>query len=244
MAVYFISDLHLSAERPELTEAFASLFHQQLQDAEALYILGDFFDAWIGDDDDQALALTVKTLLKNWIANGLAVYFMHGNRDFLLGSGFAAETGVRLLEEGTVVELYGRKALLMHGDSLCTGDTDYMQFRAMVRQPAWQNQVLALPLAHRRQLAADLRAKSKSLHAMRAQDIVDVTPSEVEQALAAAEVDLLIHGHTHRPAQHKVDVAGRPAERWVLGDWHEQGWYLRADPQGLKLESFPIARLQ
>ncbi len=240
MAAYFISDLHLSAQHPQLTDAFADFLQSRSRDAHALYILGDFFDAWIGDDEDQALAVEVKSLLKQRTADGLAVYFMHGNRDFLLGHRFAEETGVTLLDEGTVIDLYGRPALLMHGDSLCTQDAEYMGFRAMVRNPAWQAQVLAVPLQQRRQMAADLRSKSQSMNAIKAQDIMDVTEDEVVSVMQAAGVDLLIHGHTHRPARHQLCLESGKAERWVLGDWHQQGWYLKAKGADLQLVAFDI----
>lgn len=209
--------------------------------AEALYILGDFVDAWLGDDDDAELAQAIQARLARFTASGRPCYFVHGNRDFLIGSGFAERTGVTLLTDSAVIDLYGRRALIMHGDTLCTADTEYLKFRAMVRNPAWQAEVLGKPLPVRRQMAAALRAQSKSLNAMKASDIMDVTPDEVEAVMAAAEVDLLIHGHTHRPGHHTLTVEGKPAERWVLGDWGQYGWYLRAAPGEMALESFPIS---
>ena len=174
--------------------------------------------------------------------SGTALYFMHGNRDFLLGEDFAARCDLSLLAEPTVIDLYGRPALLLHGDSLCTEDRDYMAFRAQVRNPLWQQAVLARPLAERRQLASALRSESMKAGQAKDQEITDVTPAEVDKIMADLGVDLMIHGHTHRPARHTLSVSGRPAERIVLGDWDRYGWYLRAEPDGaLDLVQFPLS---
>lgn len=240
MDTLFISDLHLNPQQRSIADGFLGFLQGRAQNAERLYILGDFFDAWIGDDDDHPMALEVQDALRAFSAR-TPTFFMRGNRDFLIGAKFAERTGVTLLDEQAVVDLGGRKALLMHGDTLCTEDRDYLEFRAMVHSPQWQAQVLALPLEQRRQMAAELRAKSKSLSAMKAQDIMDVTPAEVERVMIQADVSLLIHGHTHRPAHHSLDLNGQPAERWVLGDWHESGWYISADSAGqLELVEFPL----
>lgn len=237
MRTLFISDLHLGHHHPGLVQNFFRFLGDQAASADQLFILGDFFDAWIGDDDDDPLVEDVKRHLRDY-ARDHAVFFLHGNRDFLLGERFAADTGVRLLPESWRIDLGGRAALIMHGDTLCTRDVEYMKFRAMVRSPAWQQQILAMPLAQRRQLAADLRRNSQSLNAMKAEDIVDVTPAEVEKVMRAAGVDLLIHGHTHRPARHPLTLDGAPAERWVLGDWGDWGWYLAAENGHLDLVKF------
>lgn len=234
MRTLFISDLHLGHHHPELVQSFFRFLDTQAANADQLFILGDFFDAWIGDDDDDPLVADVKQHLRDY-ARAHAVFFLHGNRDFLLGEGFAAETGVRLLPETWRIDLDGRAALIMHGDTLCTQDVEYMKFRAMVRSQPWQQQILAMPLAQRRQLAADLRRKSQSMNAMKAEDIVDVTPAEVARVMGEAGVDLLIHGHTHRPAHHQLTVNGAAAERWVLGDWGATGWYLAAGNGRLEL---------
>lgn len=242
MATYFISDLHLSPANPQVFAGLMGFLQTTAKGAEALYILGDFFDAWLGDDDDSEAALTVLNALKNYSASGTPLYFLQGNRDFLVGERFAQACNCTLLDELTTIDLYGRRTLLMHGDTLCTEDTDYLQFRAMVRNPAWQQQVLSLPLPERRKIAAELRAKSQSLNAMKASEIMDVTPNEVINTMATAEVDLLIHGHTHRPARHELIVNDAPAERIVLGDWHDNGWYLKAEANGeLDLVKFPLA---
>lgn len=239
MRTLFISDLHLGHHTPKIVEGFFNFLQQQAADADQLYILGDFFDAWIGDDDDDALVAKIKQQLRDYSHNH-PVFFIHGNRDFLLGEKFASDTGIQLLPESCQVDLDGRAALIMHGDTLCTQDAEYLKFRAMVRNPAWQQQVLALPLPQRRQMAADLRKKSQSMNAMKAEDIMDVTPAEVEKIMAEAGVDLLIHGHTHRPAHHHLTVKGAAAERWVLGDWGDSGWYLVAENGELDLIQFDL----
>lgn len=240
MSTLFISDLHLSHQTPKVADGFYEFLRTTAADATRLYILGDFFDAWIGDDEDDSLVRGIKEQLKQH-SEHCETFFIHGNRDFLIGETFAKETGITLLPEQSVIDLYGRPTLLMHGDTLCTEDTEYMQFRAMVRSPQWQQQVLSLPLQQRRQMAADLRKKSQSMNAIKAEDIMDVTQEEVIKVMAEHQVDLLIHGHTHRPARHTLQIAGKPAERCVLGDWHQRGWYLEAtSEQGLKLVDFPL----
>jgi UDP-2,3-diacylglucosamine hydrolase len=241
MQILFISDLHLGHHSPELVRGFFHFLNNQAANADQLYILGDFFDAWLGDDDDDALVAEIKGHLHDYAQNH-QVFFLHGNRDFLLGEQFARDTCITLLPESHLIELNGKKALLMHGDTLCTQDTEYLKFRAMVRNPAWQQQVLSLPLPQRRQMAADLRNKSQSMNAMKAEDIMDVTPAEVERVMDSAGVDLLIHGHTHRPACHSLTVNNAPAERLVLGDWsNTAGWYLVAENGELNLVQFDLA---
>jgi UDP-2,3-diacylglucosamine hydrolase len=240
MRSLFISDLHLSSHSPAIVDGFLKFLQNQATDADELYILGDFFDAWIGDDDDSPLAADIKQALRKYASNH-TVYFLHGNRDFLLGEKFAQQAGINLLPETCVINLHGRHTLIMHGDTLCTRDTEYLKFRTMVRNPAWQQQVLALPLPQRRQMAADLRQKTQSMIAMKAEDIMDVTPEEVEKIMAAYGVDLLIHGHTHRPARHEVSANGAMAERWVLGDWNQTGWYLVVENGELDLIEFDLA---
>lgn len=238
MASYFISDLHLSAERPDIIKAFDQFVAEHTQDAEALYILGDFFDAWIGDDDSGEFANALKERLKAISDRGIATFFIRGNRDFMVGEALANACGFTLLEDETVIELYGKRVLLMHGDTLCTADVEYQQFRKMVRNPVWQQQVLALPINQRRAMAADLRNKSQSMNAMKAEDIMDVTPSEVVNIMDEYRVKTLIHGHTHRPDLHEFQEKGKTHQRWVLGDWHHEAKYLRADEAGLELKTF------
>ncbi len=239
----FISDLHLHQERPQLTRAFFHFLQTRASAVDELYILGDFFDAWIGDDDDSALAIDVQGQLKLVSAAGVRIFVMHGNRDFLLGQKFAERCGAQLLPEGSIVNVAGQASLLLHGDSLCTKDQDYMKFRAQVRSPEWQKQLLAQPLTARRQLAAQLRAQSQSMNSLKAEDIMDVTQTEVERVMRQAKVTRLIHGHTHRPAWHRFVLDKQPVERIVLGDWHELGWCLSATGVKLDLESWPIPAL-
>ncbi len=241
MATYFISDLHLSPAQPKVAAGLHTFLSQEAAGADALYILGDFFDAWIGDDDDSEAALTLQQWLIDYVKSGVPVYFIRGNRDFLVGNAFAEKTGCTLMEDQTVIDLYGNRALIMHGDTLCTEDIEYLQFRAMVRDPNWQQNVLSLPLPQRRQMAKDLRAKSQSLNAIKASDIMDVTPDEVKRTMLESKVNLLIHGHTHRPAVHDLSLEGQAAKRIVLGDWHEQGWMLKATSEGkLDLIAFDL----
>ncbi len=240
MNTLFISDLHLHSSRPHITRAFFTFLHTRASEAQALYILGDFFDAWIGDDDDSPLALDVATQLNDLSQKGVAIFLMHGNRDFLLGERYAKACGAQLLAEGSVIDLYGRPTLLLHGDNLCTRDTDYLAFRQQVRNPQWQAHLLAQPIAARRALAAQLREQSQAMNAMKAEDIMDVTDTEVARVMAQADVDLLIHGHTHRPARHQLQVNDTPAERIVLGDWHDTGWCLYASPSELALQHWRI----
>ncbi len=240
MTRLFVSDLHLNEQQPDVTEGFFRFLRGRARGVEALYILGDFFDAWIGDDDKNELTTLVADRLHALADTGTRIYLMHGNRDFLMGNEFAQACGAELLPDPSVINLYGRPALLMHGDSLCTRDAEYMAFRRRVRSPQWQAEVLSLPLDKRRELAAHMRSQSKSMNSNKAQDIMDVTPSEVDKAMRKEGADLLIHGHTHRPARHPLDVEGHPGERIVLGDWHERGWCLVAEPNLLQLESWEL----
>lgn len=240
MHTLFISDLHLHESRPQVTRAFFQFLYTQAIHAEALYILGDFFDAWIGDDDDSELVQDVASGLHQLSELGVAIYFMHGNRDFLLGEAYASKAGMELIPDGIIIDLYGTPTLLMHGDSLCTDDVEYQQFRTMVRSPQWQQQILAQPLAARRALAAQMREKSQSMNSLKAEDILDVSPAEVIAQMEAAGVTRMIHGHTHRPARHSLTVSNQSAERIVLGDWHDFGWSIKADNNTIELINWPL----
>jgi len=231
----FISDLHLDESRPHITRAFFQFLETTAKNAEALYILGDFFDAWIGDDDDQPLVQEVAEKLATLTQTGTQVFLMHGNRDFLLGETFARRCNATLLTDERCINLYGVKTLLLHGDSLCTADTEYMQYRNLVRTRAWQDQVLALPLSTRRAMAIESRNKSKNMNSLKADDILDVTPSEVEKVFQQYQVKRMIHGHTHRPARHPMIVEGKNCERIVLGDWHDSFWYINASENDCQL---------
>lgn len=237
----FISDLHLNAGQPEHLAALARLLDEHAGRADALYVLGDLFEAWIGDDDDDPFNLDAIALFRRFSDSGSRLCFMHGNRDFLLGDTFARQTGGTLLDEGTVITLYGRPTLLLHGDSLCVEDEKYQQFRAMVRQPAWQQQMLAKPLEERRAIARGMRMQSRESNANKPENITDVTPAEVVRVMEDAGVRHLIHGHTHRPAVHEVALAAGVGHRYVLGDWGRTLWFVRADENGLELVERDIA---
>ena len=238
----FISDLHLDPARPEHLEALKNLLAQHQGKTDALYVLGDLFEAWIGDDDDTPFNLEAIAAFRQFSDSGSKLYFMHGNRDFMLGNDFANACGGTLLDEGTVVDLYGTAVILMHGDSLCTLDTEYQQFRAMSRSPQWQQGMLSQPLEQRRMIAQGMRMQSQGNNANKADNIMDVTPEEVIESLEAAGVQHLIHGHTHRPDVHDVSLSDVTGNRWVLGDWGKLGWQIVADSErGLRLESFDIS---
>jgi len=233
---YFISDLHLRPDSPAPFDALARLL-RRIAGCDALYILGDLFDAWIGDDDDAPHARATRRLLRDFSDSGAALYLMHGNRDFLLGEDFCAAAGATLLADPSRIELYGQPTLLMHGDSLCTRDTAYQAFRALTRQPAWRAQVLSRSLEERRAMAADLRRHSREAAGNKPDDIVDVTPAAVDRAMTDHGVRRLIHGHTHRPGSHAMPAG----VRWVLGDWDgPETWLLRVGPEDEELINITI----
>jgi UDP-2,3-diacylglucosamine hydrolase len=240
MTTLFVSDLHLHGARPSITGLFLQFLRDEAAHAEALYILGDLFEAWLGDDADDAVAVEVREALARLRAGGVPVFLMRGNRDFLFGPRLAAETGVRLLPDPCVVQLYGEPTLLMHGDLLCSDDRAYLAFRAQVRDPAWQQSFLAMPLAERAAFAARARAASSERQAGLVEQgeletITDASATTVEATMARYGVRRMIHGHTHRPAIHSLRVNGALAQRIVLGDWYEQGSVLRASPEGFAL---------
>lgn len=238
MSVLLISDLHLSPERPAVTRAFFAFLRHQAREAEALYILGDLFESWIGDDDPTRLPREVIGELKQLSDSGTRLYFIHGNRDFMIARRFARETGCTLLPEHHVARLGGEPVLLLHGDTLCTEDEAYQKFRRISRNRPLQFVMRHLPLKKRQQIAADLRRKSMNANANKADNIMDVTPAEVERKMKAFGVKRMIHGHTHRPDRHVLPCG----ERLVLGDWHHHGWYIRCeDGREPELISFPIA---
>lgn len=240
MSVLFISDLHLEAERPEITRAFLHFLSTRARTAQALYILGDFFEAWIGDDGMDEFQHSIARALRELSDHGTRIYLMHGNRDFLIGQAFCREAGCTLLRDPSLIDLGGEKILLMHGDSLCTLDAAYMKLRRWLRNPLTLFILRNLPLASRHKLARKLRKESRAQTRMKASEIVDVTPAEVEKIMRGKGVRILIHGHTHRPAVHELEIDGRPARRIVLGDWDRQGWALEADEHGMQQAPFPL----
>ncbi len=228
-----ISDLHLSADRPEVFSAFAKFLATTAAQSEALYILGDLFEYWAGDDDiDDPFNQQVIQALATLNLRGVVIYLMHGNRDFLMGQALAAASGAQLLPDPSIIDMHGVPTLLMHGDTLCTDDTDYMAFRAQVREPAWQGQFLSQPLAQRKEQIEKLREQSRLAQSSKTPEIMDVNIAAVDNALRNHAYPRLIHGHTHRPALHVYEVDGKFCQRWVLPDWYEQGGYLRCDANG------------
>lgn len=220
----FISDLHLQAEQLEIVDIFRRFMQNQAKEADAVYILGDLFEVWIGDDDHTDFNRSIQLILKTFTSTtGIPVYLMHGNRDFLLGQDFARETGCQLMNDPTVIHLYGWSVLLKHGDDLCIDDKGHVRFRAATRHPVVQKLFLSLPLLFRRYLARKIRQISEKNNQQKPMAIMDVNASAVEQVMQAMGVTQLIHGHTHRPAIHALQVNGQAAERIVLAAWHEQG---------------------
>ena len=230
----FISDLHLDPSRPAIVAQFERFLAGVAPGADALYILGDLFEYWVGDD---GLALPFPRRMAERLhatAARVPVFFMHGNRDFLAAERFARETAATLIADPTEIDLYGTRTLLLHGDTLCTDDTRYQAFRAQVRNPAWQKATLALPIEERLVLANRMRIESEGAKQAATMDIMDVAPAAVERAFAESGCDLMIHGHTHRPARHVHEVGGRTRVRWVLPDWYEKGGYLEATPTEIR----------
>ncbi|MWV12441.1 UDP-2,3-diacylglucosamine diphosphatase [Pseudomonas sp. R-28-1W-6] len=238
--ILLISDLHLEEQRPDLTRAFVQFLEGRARVAEALYILGDFFEVWIGDDGMTPFQRKIARALRQLRDSGTQIFLMHGNRDFLIGKAFCREAGCTLLHDPSLVQFNGEPVLLMHGDSLCTQDLAYMKLRRWLRHPLTLFILRHLPLATRHKLARKLRSESRTQTSMKASEIVDVTPDEVPRIMAEYGVRTLIHGHTHRPAVHQLQVAGQAARRIVLGDWDKQGWALQIDASGYQQAPFPL----
>lgn len=236
--ILLISDLHLHEERPDITGAFLAFLQQHAKHAQALYILGDFFEVWIGDDAISPFQRSIAQALSAVAASGTQIYLMHGNRDFLIGNDFCKLADCQLLADPSLIKLAGESVLLMHGDSLCTSDKSYIRLRRVLRNPLILLILRNLPLRTRQRLAGDLRQKSKASTRMKASDITDVNPEEVARVMAQYKVRTLIHGHTHRPAVHDL---GNEKQRIVLGDWDTQGWYIEASVSQLKLLALPFS---
>ena len=239
MTTLFISDLHLDAAAPAAGTQFFQFLQQRARGAEALYILGDLFESWVGDDDDEPYRDQVCQALAHLTALGVPCYVMCGNRDFLLGRGFEARSGTRVIDDPVITELYGEPVLLTHGDALCTADRSYQRLRSVVRAPRWQQRFMGLPLAARRTLAEQARAGSRRHTSAAGELIMDADPAAVDAAMRACGVRTLVHGHTHRPAVHELQLDGSPARRIVLGAWHEHGSCLAWDAAGFRLEQLP-----
>jgi UDP-2,3-diacylglucosamine hydrolase len=239
LTTLFVSDLHLDALAPAAGEQFRVFLAQRACAAEALYILGDLFETWVGDDDEDPYREQICAALAQLTAGGVPCYVMRGNRDFLLGSGFEARSGAHLIDDPLLIELNGEPVLLTHGDALCTADHAYQRLRAVVRRPIWQRRFLSLPLALRRSLAERARAGSRRHVTYTAAQIMDADEAAVLEVMRACEVKTLVHGHTHRPAVHALELDGVPARRIVLGAWHEHGSCLSWDASGFSLEELP-----
>lgn len=240
-ATYFISDLHLQESQPQLTAAFEHFLFSMTDDAEAIYILGDFVDAWVGDDDTRPHAQHLRELLaKRANINDTPIYFMHGNRDFLIGEHFAKAACLQLLNETEVIDLYGTPTLLLHGDQLCTDDHDYQAFRSKVRDLKWQQKMLRYPLWLRKTIAAYMRYRSRKAHREKSAEIMDANDQTVIEYFDRYNITRMIHGHTHRPGRHEHQVHGEKCERIVLGDWGKTGWVFRCTKSTQDLIEFTV----
>ena len=240
----FVSDLHLSEERPETNKRFFRFLREEVKGAGALYVLGDLFESWIGDDDldahgGSALNREIVAALRELPRHGTPLYLMRGNRDFLMGERLCRDAGAKLLEDPTVTEIAGVRTLLMHGDTLCTDDLDYQAWRATARSESWQRQFLAHPLSERREIARGLRDQSRAMTRSKLLEIMDVNDAAVRDVLRRERVRRLIHGHTHRPAMHELRVDGEACKRWVLPDWYGSGGYLEVSATQARLIQFP-----
>ncbi len=235
----FISDLHLAADRPDITQQFLSFMRDSAPHAEALYILGDLFEIWLGDDAITPEHEVVIKAIRSISDRGIAVYFMHGNRDFLIGNDFATACGCEILNDPCVIDLYGTPTLLTHGDLLCTDDDDYQKFRAYIRNPQTIEQLMALSIEQRITKGKEYRMASQDANKEKSMEIMDVNQNAVKKILREHNVEQMIHGHTHRPNVHTIDLDGKVAQRIVLGDWYEQGSQIYASTNGCQLQQLP-----
>ena len=231
MSIFFISDLHLEQNKPHLTKAFENFINSKVNSHDELFILGDFFEQWIGDDNEDNFIKGIKNILKLKTTEGLKIYFMHGNRDFLIGDKFCKDVGAKLLKDPFIFNLNGKKIMLMHGDSLCTDDKDYQEFRNLVRNKDWQKDFLSKDLKERKEVAKSLREISSLENKTKDEAIMDVNQDEVLRIIENHSIDVLIHGHTHRPYIH--DENGVP--RMVLGDWGDFLWFIETSKGDLNL---------
>lgn len=239
MTCFFISDLHLDESRPHLTEALKDFLNTKITTTDTLYILGDFFEVWLGDDHATPFTTSVISALSHCPGT---VYVMHGNRDFLLGAEFCQAASCELLPDPSIIQINGENILLMHGDSLCTQDSEYMKARELLRAPKFQSDFLSKTIKERKAFAEGAREQSQVHTGQTMTEIMDVTPKAVEKSMLKTNVLTLIHGHTHRPAVHQLKINGEPAQRLVLGDWGESAWFCRADATGFHLELFPCGK--
>ena len=232
MTTLFISDLHIDADQPEIAKQFLEFLKTEAIGARALYILGDLFESWIGDDDPNPHYATIKTAIRELGQKSIPVYFMRGNRDFMIGANFATETGVTILSDPYILEMNGEPVLLSHGDAYCTDDVEYQAVRKMTRNPEWQAMMLQKSVEERLVFADQARAASLAHGGSISAEISDVNANAIEDAMRESGVRTMLHGHTHRPAVHDIEVDGEAAKRIVLGDWYEQGSVVRWDENG------------
>ena len=235
----FVSDVHLDEAAPEAQRQFLDFLRTQVAGARVLYILGDLFEAWVGDDDVGDERCAVLAALRELTGSGVACFLLHGNRDFLIGQGFCLQTGCQLLPDPVITEIAGERVMLTHGDALCIDDHAYQELRSIVRASVWQRRFLKLPLSDRQLLADGLRAGSRAHTARTIPKIMDVNPVAVTTAFKSSGVRRIIHGHTHRPAIHDALVEGQPVQRIVLGAWYEQGSYLECAAGRYELRTLP-----
>jgi UDP-2,3-diacylglucosamine hydrolase len=236
MKLGFISDLHLSENTPSVTEGFFKFLKTAAQELSHLYILGDLFEAWVGDDDDSQHAMSVMQKINHATRNGLEIFFIHGNRDFLCGQKFAEQSNLILLPDPFFLNFFDQKIALSHGDNFCTEDLEYIKFKKEVRSEKWQQEFLQKPLDDRLNIASNMRDASQKNNSNKDISIMDVTPNAIQEFFAEHRIDLLIHGHTHRPNTHQVNSG----TRIVLGDWHKTGWCLMLDEQKQELKEFTL----
>ena len=236
MKLGFISDLHLSENTPSVTEGFFEFLKTAAQELSHLYILGDLFEAWVGDDDDSELATNVMQEINHATRNGLEIFFIHGNRDFLCGQKFAEQSNLTLLPDPFFLNFFDQKIALSHGDNFCTEDLEYIKFKKEVRSEKWQQEFLQKPLDDRLNIASNMRDASQKNNSNKDISIMDVTPNAIQEFFAEHRIDLLIHGHTHRPNTHQINSG----TRIVLGDWHKTGWCLMLDEQQQELKEFTL----
>jgi UDP-2,3-diacylglucosamine hydrolase len=236
MKLGFISDLHLSENTPSVTEGFFEFLKTAAQELSHLYILGDLFEAWVGDDDDSQHAMSVMQKINHATRNGLEIFFIHGNRDFLCGQKFAEQSNLTLLPDPFFLNFFDQKIALSHGDNFCTEDLEYIKFKKEVRSEKWQQEFLQKPLDDRLNIASNMRDASQKNNSNKDISIMDVTPNAIQEFFAEHRIDLLIHGHTHRPNTHQINSG----TRIVLGDWHKTGWCLTLDEQQQELKEFTL----
>ena len=232
----FISDIHLSEDNPHLINAFKAFLDESKKSCTHLFILGDLFEIWIGDDDDNPFIQDIKKALIDFTSDGPETFLMHGNRDFLIGEAFADEVGISILSDPYTLDINGMKAILSHGDFLCTDDSDYIEFRNKVRSEAWQKDFLSKSIGERNEIAKSLRSGSKDATSKKPLDITDANLKTVNDFLQKNKPDIFIHGHTHRPKIHEHNTA----KRIVLGDWDELGWYFSIIENNLNLKEFKV----